>query len=139
MRYRSILYLAALIATSTAALAQFDQSVILPENSAKRVSDHVYAIMGFPNIAIVVGSRATLVVDTGMGARNGQIIAREVEKLSKNQVLYLTTTHFHPEHAAGEPGFPAANDFDPRHRTAAGNGCQWPSNDRNVLKNVGAK
>ena len=106
MRLRSILSLAALVATSMVALAQMDQSVILPENSAKRVSDHVYAIMGFPNIAIVIGSRATLVVDTGMGARNGQIITREVERLSKNQVLYLTTTHFHPEHAAGEPGFP---------------------------------
>ena len=106
MRFKSILYLAALIAMSTAAVAQIAQSVILPENSAKHVSDHVWAIMGFPNIAIVVGTRATLVVDTGMGARNGQIIMREVEKLSKNQVLYLTTTHFHPEHAAGEPGFP---------------------------------
>jgi glyoxylase-like metal-dependent hydrolase (beta-lactamase superfamily II) len=106
MRLKSILSLAAPIAMCTVALAQMDQSVILPENSAKRVSDHVYAIMGFPNIAIVVGDRATLVVDTGMGARNGQIIMRAVEKLSKNQVLYLTTTHFHPEHAAGEPGFP---------------------------------
>jgi len=84
MRLSSILSLTALIGTVTVAQAQFDQSVILPENSAKRVSDHVYAIMGFPNIAIVVGTRATLVVDTGMGARNGQIIAREVDKLSKN-------------------------------------------------------
>ena len=25
-----------------------------------------------------------------------------------NQKLFLTTTHFHPEHAAGEPGFPAS-------------------------------
>ena len=106
MRLKSILSLAALLSMSTAAFAQMDQSVILPENSTKRVSDHVYAIMGFPNIAIVIGTRATLVVDTGMGARNGQIITREVEKLSKTPVLYLTTTHFHPEHAAGEPGFP---------------------------------
>ncbi len=88
------------------AMAQSGASVILPENSITRVSDHVYAILGFPNIAIVVGARATLVVDTGMGPRNGQIITREVEKLSKNHVLYLTTTHYHPEHAAGEPGFP---------------------------------
>ena len=43
---------------------------LLEENST-RVSDHVYAMMGFPNIAIVVGSRATLVVDTGLGPRNG--------------------------------------------------------------------
>ena len=30
-------------------------------------------------------------------------------KLAPNNTkLFLTTTHFHPEHAAGEPGFPAA-------------------------------
>src|SRR5215831_1975115 len=28
-----------------------------------KVSDHVWAIMGFPNVGIVVGSKATLVVD----------------------------------------------------------------------------
>ena len=29
------------------------------------------------------------------------------KKLSPDNKLYLTTTHFHPEHAAGESGFPA--------------------------------
>ena len=53
MRLKSILTLTALIAMCTVASAQIDQSVILPENATKRVSDHVYAIMGFPNIAIV--------------------------------------------------------------------------------------
>src|SRR5215469_5353320 len=71
-----------------------------------KVSDHVWAIMGFPNIGIVVGSKATLVVDTGLGPKNGATAARVAERLSKNQRLYLTTTHFHPEHAGGEPGFP---------------------------------
>ena len=83
------------------------QSPIVPENAVKRVSEHVYAILAFPNIEIVVGDRATLVVDTGMGPRNGATIAREAEKLAKGPALYLTTTHYHPEHAAGEPGFPA--------------------------------
>jgi len=83
------------------------QMPLLPENSVTRVSEHVQAIIGFPNIAIVVGNRATLVVDTGMGARNGATIVREVEKLTKNPKLYLTTTHFHPEHAMGEQAFPA--------------------------------
>jgi glyoxylase-like metal-dependent hydrolase (beta-lactamase superfamily II) len=80
----------------------------VPENATKRVSDHVYAIIGFPNIAFVVGSRAILVVDTGMGPRNGAIVAREAQKLAKVPTLYLTTTHFHPEHAAGESAFPAS-------------------------------
>lgn len=79
---------------------------ILGEDTVK-VSDHVWAIMGFPNIAIIVGNRATLVVDTGLGPRNGATIARVAAKLAPgNQKLFLTTTHFHPEHAAGEAGFP---------------------------------
>jgi glyoxylase-like metal-dependent hydrolase (beta-lactamase superfamily II) len=82
------------------------QSMLLPENSVTRVSEHVYAIVGFPNIGIVVGDRATLVVDTGIGARNGAIVVKQAEKLAKAQILYLTTTHFHPEHAMGEQAFP---------------------------------
>jgi glyoxylase-like metal-dependent hydrolase (beta-lactamase superfamily II) len=98
--------LLALFATALSALAQMAQPMV-SENTTK-VSDHVWAIMGFPNIAIVVGSRATLVVDTGMGPKNGATAARVAAKLApNNQKLFLTTTHFHPEHAAGEPGFPA--------------------------------
>jgi glyoxylase-like metal-dependent hydrolase (beta-lactamase superfamily II) len=89
------------------AAAQGPPSMMLPENQVKRVSEHVSAIMGFPNIAIVVGDHATLVVDTGMGPKNGEIAFHEAQKLSKGPLLYLTTTHYHPEHAAGEGGFPA--------------------------------
>jgi glyoxylase-like metal-dependent hydrolase (beta-lactamase superfamily II) len=78
----------------------------VPANSVTRVSEHVYAIIGFPNIGIIVGDRSTLVVDTGMGPSNGAIVVREVEKLAKGPNLYLTTTHFHPEHASGEQAFP---------------------------------
>jgi glyoxylase-like metal-dependent hydrolase (beta-lactamase superfamily II) len=83
------------------------QNMPLVEEKSTRVSDHVYAIMGFPNIAVVVGSRATLVVDTGLGPRNGATAMRVVKKLSTGQKLFLTTTHFHAEHTAGEGGFPA--------------------------------
>jgi glyoxylase-like metal-dependent hydrolase (beta-lactamase superfamily II) len=86
------------------AFAQMAQPLL--GDNATKVSDHVWAIMGFPNVAIVIGSRATLVVDTGLGPRNGATIARVAAKLSGNQKLFLTTTHFHPEHAAGEGGFP---------------------------------
>ena len=79
----------------------------VPENAVTRVSEHVYVILGFPNVEIVVGSRATLVVDTGMGVRNGAVVVREAEKLALTPNLYLTTTHFHPEHAMGEQAFPA--------------------------------
>jgi len=91
-----------------AALAAAQNPQGVPENATTRVSEHVYAIIGFPNIAIVVGTRATLMVDTGMGPRNGAVVAREAAKLAKNTNLYLTTTHFHPEHSAGEAAFPAS-------------------------------
>src|SRR5690242_19714501 len=93
---------AAAVLGAVAALAQFP-SPILPETTTP-VSDHVQVILGFPNIAIVTGNRATLVIDTGLGPSNGAIAARVAKKLSKGSKLYLTTTHFHPEHAAGEGG-----------------------------------
>jgi glyoxylase-like metal-dependent hydrolase (beta-lactamase superfamily II) len=105
MSLRLTAFLAGLLVCSAArGLAQ--ESMMLPENSLTRVSDHVYAILGFPNIAIVVGDRATLVVDTGLGERNGAIVMKQVVKLAKAPNLYLTTTHFHPEHAMGEQAFP---------------------------------
>ena len=98
-----ILFLAVLVGATLSAQNQ----PVLGEETVK-VSDHVWAIMGWPNIAIVVGSRAVLVVDTGLGPRNGATIARVAGKLAPGiQKLFLTTTHFHPEHAAGEAGFPA--------------------------------
>ena len=81
---------------------------MLPEHAARQVSPHVYVILGYPNIGIVVGDQATLVVDTGVGARNGAVVERTARELpSKGQKLYLTTTHYHPEHASGQGGFSA--------------------------------
>ena len=103
-----ILSLAALCAVPAAGLAQNPpvHDPIVGE-SAVKVSDHVWAIMGWPNIGIVVGGNATLVVDTGLGPRNGATAARVAKRLAPNNKLYLTTTHFHPEHAGGVSGFPA--------------------------------
>ena len=71
------------------------------------VSDHVWAIMGWPNIAIVVGNGSSLAVDTGLGPANRATIARAVAGLAPgNRKLFLTTTHFHAEHASGETRFP---------------------------------
>jgi glyoxylase-like metal-dependent hydrolase (beta-lactamase superfamily II) len=100
----TFLSVAALCVALVPAWAQSTQGVT--ENATTKISEHVYAIVGFPNIAIVTGTRGTLVVDTGMGAKNGAVIVREVQKLTKNPQLYLTTTHFHPEHSTGEQAFP---------------------------------
>ena len=98
-----------LILALSAAVAQAQYPAPpIPVNTAKQVSPHVWAIMAFPNIAIVVGNRATLVVDTGLGTKNGAVVASEAKKLARGSLLYLTTTHYHPEHAGGDQGFPAA-------------------------------
>ncbi len=94
-----------LLLTLVTASGQNNQPLV--EEKSSRVSDHVYAIVGFPNIASVTGTRATLVVDTGLGPRNGATAARVVKKLARGPTLFLTTTHFHVEHTAGEGGFPA--------------------------------
>lgn len=103
----ALLLMAAGIFMSAPAKAQLKQPLLSEEN-LKRVSDHVYVIEGFPNVAIVVGSRATLVVDTGLGERNGATVMRVEQKLAKGPILYLTTTHYHSEHTSGEQAFPAS-------------------------------
>ena len=101
----SVMALCFATATASAQNASTQES-LLSENTVK-VSDHVWAIIGWPNIGIVVGETATLVVDTGLGPRNGATVAKVAKRLAPDNKLYLTTTHFHPEHAAGESGFPA--------------------------------
>ena len=88
------------------------QPPLIKEGVTEKVSEHVYAIPDgsvplVPNVGIIVGSKGTLVVDTGLGARNGEAIMREVAKVRKGGDLYLAVTHFHPEHDLGAGGFPA--------------------------------
>src|SRR5262245_56223976 len=90
---------------------------MIKEGVTQKIAEHTYVIPDFdvvlvPNVTIVVGSRGTLVVDTGMGAKNGQAVMREVEKVSRGEGgrapdLYLVATHIHPEHDLGAGGFPA--------------------------------
>ncbi len=101
-----LLSLLAFSAIGQAPRVPYSNQPILSETTTK-VSEHVWEITGFPNIAIVVGSRATLVVDTGMGPKNGATVARVAATLAPNNSrLFLTTTHYHTEHVTGEPGFP---------------------------------
>lgn len=72
-----------------------------------RVSEHVQEMWGFPAIVFVTGETGVLAIDTGLGPANGKIVADAARKLAPGKKLFLTTTHFHPEHAAGEAGFPA--------------------------------
>lgn len=84
---------------------------LVRENVTVKVAPHSYVIpdanVGLvPNVGIVVGSRGTLVIDPGLGRRNGEAVLREVARVSKNAELYIASTHFHPEHTTGYAAFP---------------------------------
>ena len=84
---------------------------IVRENVTVKVAEHTYVIpdgnVGLvPNVGIVVGSRATLVIDPGLGRSNGERVLREVAKVSRNSELYVVSTHFHAEHTTGYLAFP---------------------------------
>lgn len=79
-------------------------------NPPRQVADGVYVMPDggvplVPNIGIVVGSRATLVVDSGMGPANGSTVRVHAEELGAGKPLFLTITHFHPEHGYGAQAF----------------------------------
>lgn len=58
-----------------------------------------------PNVGIVLGDDAVLVVDTGMGPANGDTVRAEAQRLGGGRRTYLTLTHFHPEHGFGAQSF----------------------------------
>jgi glyoxylase-like metal-dependent hydrolase (beta-lactamase superfamily II) len=58
-----------------------------------------------PNIGLIGGTHSVLVVDTGLGPRNAEQVRRFATSYANGRRLYLTTTHFHPEHAFGAQAF----------------------------------
>ena len=53
---------------------------LVKENATVKLAEHTYVIpdvnVGLvPNVGIIVGSRATLVIDPGLGRRNGEAVA----------------------------------------------------------------
>jgi glyoxylase-like metal-dependent hydrolase (beta-lactamase superfamily II) len=90
-----------------------DAPPLVPEGVTRQLDEHVHVIPDqriefVPNAGIVVGDRATLVIDTAMGPRNGERILAEARRLGGDRKLLLTTTHFHPEHAFGTQAFAEA-------------------------------
>jgi glyoxylase-like metal-dependent hydrolase (beta-lactamase superfamily II) len=114
-RARAIAVAVAVVGTAAghAALAQpAAPAPMIKRDATIKVSDHVHVILDdnvgmVPNVGIVVGERATLIVDTGLGPDNGAIVLAEARKLSDNTEFFLTATHFHPEHDLGATAFPA--------------------------------
>ncbi|WP_416955239.1 MBL fold metallo-hydrolase [Streptomyces sp. Agncl-13] len=64
-----------------------------------------------PNIGVIGGRDAVLVVETGLGPRNAEKVLEFASEYAKGRRLYLTTTHFHPEHAFGAQVFAGEATF----------------------------
>jgi glyoxylase-like metal-dependent hydrolase (beta-lactamase superfamily II) len=100
-----------ILAAGLAAAQPTPADPLIRDNAIAKVSEHVHVISDLdvglvPNVGIIVGTRATLVVDTGLGPRNGETVRRVASGVSPNAELYIVSTHFHPEHALGESAFP---------------------------------
>jgi glyoxylase-like metal-dependent hydrolase (beta-lactamase superfamily II) len=116
MKRRTALVALAVLVAATVAPAIAQQRApsgpMVRAGTTQKLSEHVYVIPdnstpGVPNVGFVVGGSAILVIDTGMGAPNGQIVLAEARKLGADKKVYLVTTHVHPEHDLGAQAFPA--------------------------------
>jgi glyoxylase-like metal-dependent hydrolase (beta-lactamase superfamily II) len=80
---------------------------ILATKAITEIADGVWVIPDadhtpmVPNIGIVVGPRATLVIDTGFGPDNARAVLEQARRLSDRRPVFLTHTHCHPEHGFG--------------------------------------
>ncbi|MFJ2157643.1 MBL fold metallo-hydrolase [Streptomyces sp. NPDC087856] len=64
-----------------------------------------------PNIGVIGGREAVLVVETGLGPRNAEKVLEFAAEYANGRRIYLTTTHFHPEHAFGAQAFTGEATF----------------------------
>jgi glyoxylase-like metal-dependent hydrolase (beta-lactamase superfamily II) len=112
-----LLLVACALLTATAAAQRGPApDPFVQEDATVKLAEHTFVIPDnnvpmVPNVGIVVGSRATLVIDPGLGRRNGERVLREVAKVSPNADLYIATTHFHVEHTTGALAFPATAKY----------------------------
>jgi glyoxylase-like metal-dependent hydrolase (beta-lactamase superfamily II) len=95
---------------SEASTSNEQPAPIVDPSAIKEIAADVFVISDrriplVPNIGIVLGSDAALVVDTGMGPANGRTVLEVAKRLAGQRALVLTLTHFHPEHGFGAQAF----------------------------------
>src|SRR4249920_1744655 len=112
MRAPSRLIFSALaLALASPLAAQTPPPPIIKTEGLKQISPHVHIIPDnsvplTPNVGYVIGDKAILVIDTGLGPRNGAAVYEVAKKLGGDKALFLVTTHVHPEHDLGAQAFP---------------------------------
>ena len=101
----------ALVAVAPPLLSQAPPGPIVRVEGLRQISPHVHIIPDnsvplIPNVGFIVGDRAALVIDTGLGPPNGAAVYEVAKKLAGAKPPYLVTTHVHPEHDLGAQAFP---------------------------------
>jgi len=107
---------AVLVSASVRAQSTAPPDPLVKEGITVKLGEHTYAIPDdnvplVPNVGIVVGSRAVLVIAPGLGQRNGEAVLREVAKVGAGKPLFIASTHFHAEHTTGALAFPASAKY----------------------------
>jgi len=103
---------AALAVTATVSpLAAQSPPPIVKVDGLRQISANVHiipdnSVPAVPNVGYVVGDRAVLVIDTGLGPPNGAAVYEVAKKLAGTKAIFLVTTHVHPEHDLGAQAFP---------------------------------
>ena len=110
-RYGPIIAALTLISFALPLAAQTPPAPIVKTEGLRQISAHVWIIPDnsvplVPNVGYVIGDNAVLVIDTGLGPRNGAAVYEIAKKLGGTKTLYLVTTHVHPEHDLGAQAFP---------------------------------
>jgi glyoxylase-like metal-dependent hydrolase (beta-lactamase superfamily II) len=108
---RIIISVLAVLGTALPLRAQTPPSPIVRVEGLRQISAHVHIIPDnsvplVPTVGYIIGDRAALVIDTGLGPRNGAAVYQVAKKLAGAKALYLVTTHVHPEHDLGAQAFP---------------------------------
>jgi len=110
--FMMIIAVFALVTAVSPLAAQTPPPPIVKTEGLRQISPHVQIIPDnsvplVPNVGYVIGDKAVLVIDTGLGPRNGAAVYDVAQKLGGGKSLYLVTTHVHPEHDLGAQAFPA--------------------------------
>ena len=105
-----------LISTLLSAQTSTPPSPVIRPELAKKISEKIYVIPDnfvrlVPNVGIIIGDEAVLVVDTGLGIENGKKVYDLVSELSEIKKIFVTISHYHPEHSLGVRGFPEDAKF----------------------------
>jgi len=98
----------------------YASAIEIPDYSAKKIAANTYIIhgpLGQPNVenkgfmnnpGFVITRSGVVVVDPGSSKLSGQMVLRQIRKLTKKPVTHVLSTHIHGDHWLGNQAFAEA-------------------------------